>query len=228
MVSANLFNGRVDPDWLLELVVGLRADVVALQEAEPRHYETLARALPHGAFHEGPRSSGMGLCLRHPPAEARMIPLAWRPAPWMRLSPAAWPGLSRPLDVVAVHIAAPHVYTPPGYGFWLRRRQMQQLEAHFDAHVHPGDAAATVVVGDFNATPLWPVYRRMAGHLSDAAVVAAQRRGRPAQPTWGAIRRGPRLLRIDHVFTRGIEAHDVHVVDLAGSDHSALVVDLPA
>ncbi len=207
-------------------MVALRADVVALQEAEPRHYETLARALPHGAFHEGRRSSGMGLCLRHAPAEARAIPLAWRPAPWMRLSPANWPGLTRPLEVVAVHIAAPHVYTPPGYGFWLRRKQMQQLEAHFSDQVHEQGDPATVVIGDFNATPLWPVYQRMAGQLTDAAVSTAQRRGRAAEPTWGAIRRGPRMLRIDHAFTRGVEASDLHVVDLEGSDHSALVVDL--
>jgi endonuclease/exonuclease/phosphatase (EEP) superfamily protein YafD len=34
------------------------------------------------------------------------------------------------------------------------------------------------------------------------------------------------LLRIDHVLVDAVEVHDVRVVSLRGSDHSAVVVDL--
>lgn len=213
----------------------LHADLVAIQEAEPQHWEALAARLPHGAFHAGARSTGMGLAARHP-VETRQLPLVWRPAPWLRLEPAHWPGLSRALDVLNVHIAAPHVYRPPGYGFWLRRLQLQALEAHLHDALGPLDGASserdgtprTLLVGDFNATPRWPLYRRLAGQLTDAALATAQRRGRPVEPTWGHLRRGRRWLRIDHAFTHGVDALDVQVVPLLRSDHSALVVDLPA
>ena len=218
----------------MDLVRALRADVVTIQEAEPRHFEALSEVLPHGAFHPGRRATGMGMSLRYP-VEVRHIPLAWRPAPWMRLEPANWPGLTRSLDVIGVHIAAPHMYLPPGQGIWLRRQQVRALEAHFEELFGSleggdgppdGDGRGTLLLGDFNATPLWPVYRRLSAHFTDAAIAVGQRLGRGALPSWGTRPGGPRLLRIDHAFTRGVYARDFHVVSLAGSDHSAVVVDL--
>jgi endonuclease/exonuclease/phosphatase (EEP) superfamily protein YafD len=131
--------------------------------------------------------------------------------------------------VIGVHIAAPHVYLPPGYGFWLRRQQVQALEAHFDEVFEgddDGDGRGTLMLGDFNATPLWPVYRRLSAHFTDAAIAVGQRLGRPARPSWGTRPGGPRLFRIDHAFTRGVHARELQVVPIAGSDHSAVVVDL--
>ena len=86
---------------------------------------------------------------------------------------------------------------------------------------------ASVLIGDFNATPLWPVYRRLAPLFSDAAIAVAQQLGRPVEPTWGRIG-GRRWLRIDHAFTRGVEHRDFQVLALPDSDHSAIVVDLEA
>ena len=82
-----------------------------------------------------------------------------------------------------------------------------------------------VVIGDFNATPMWPAYKRLATHFTDAAISVAQAKGRPVLPTWG-WQGGRRRLRLDHAFTRGIRAEHFEVVPLEGSDHSAIVVDL--
>jgi len=224
LVSANLRNGRVDPGWLRELILALRADVVALQEADPPHFEALSAELPHGCFEPGEGHTGMGIALRNE-AETAALPLAWRSAQRARLEPVHWPRLSRPLELVNVHIAAPHVYLPPLYGFILRGRQVRQLEAHFDRP--EDDRDASVLIGDFNATPLWPVYRRLAPLFSDAAIAVAQQRGRPVEPTWGRPG-GRRWLRIDHAFTRGVEHLDFQVLALPDSDHSAVVVDLEA
>lgn len=238
IVSANLRVGLVDPDWLLELVRSMHADVVALQEAGPRHFEALARELPHGGYSDDPeaglegsaaavsrRHNAVGLALRHP-AKNVSVPMAWRPARHAALDPSHWPGLTRPLDVWSVHIAAPHLYTPPLYPFWMRRQQVRALEKRFLAPAGEPEPRGTVVVGDFNATPLWPVYRRLASHFTDAAVAVAQRRGRDAQPTWGPWPGARRLLRIDHALVHGVKVLDFHVVALAGSDHSAVVMDV--
>ena len=233
IVSANLRVGGVDPGWLLDFVRALHADVVVLQEAAPRHFEALAHELPHGGFdvragRDGRvhrRHTGVGVALRHP-AETVSVPMPWRPARHAPLDPAHWPGLERPLDVWGVHIAAPHLYTPPLYPFVMRRRQVRVLEDHVLA---PGaERRGTVMVGDFNATPAWPVYRRLVAHFTDAAVAVAQRQGRDALPTWGPWPGAPRLLRIDHGLVHDVAPLDFQVVALAGSDHSAVVMDVTA
>ena len=81
-------------------------------------------------------------------------------------------------------------------------------------------------MGDLNATPLWPVYRRLTRRLQDGAWDRRARQRRAARADVGPWPGAPRLLRIDHVLVRGVTVSAVRVVDLPGSDHSALVVDL--
>ena len=222
VVSANLWNGKVDPAWLRDFAHSLHADAVTIQEAEPRHFEALQEVLPHGTFHDAGDPSGMGFAARHP-VEARFVDLGWRPAPWLRLHCADWPSLEHePLDLLGVHIAAPHIYNPPGYGFVLRRRQMRML----GAHLAQSELPRTLMLGDFNATKQWPVYQQVSRWMTDAAIVAAQRNGRGLEPTWAPLDPGPRILRIDHAWTRRVGIRDLQVAALPGSDHSALVVDL--
>ena len=83
-----------------------------------------------------------------------------------------------------------------------------------------------MLVGDLNATPVWPVYRHLAARLTDAAVAASRRHGRPTQRTWGPWPGSPRLFRIDHALVHGVAVDDVRVLPLPGGDHCALVVDL--
>jgi hypothetical protein len=85
---------------------------------------------------------------------------------------------------------------------------------------------ARVLVGDFNATPYWPWYWRMDSQFTDAAVTVANMSGESPKPTWGPWPGSPRVLRIDHGFLRRVDAEGFEVVDVAGSDHCALVMDL--
>jgi endonuclease/exonuclease/phosphatase family metal-dependent hydrolase len=221
VVSANLLNGNVDPAWLRDLVSSMEADVVALQEADALHYEAVSEALPYGRFAEGENSTGLGIALRRPAERFESVPLAWREAQEVVLHPQDWPELERPLQIMNVHVVAPHARRPPFFGLLLRRKQVRGLEAHFEKSGDP----RRLVIGDLNATPIWPVYRRLAAQFTDAAIAVAQRQGRGVEPTWG-FKDGRRLLRIDHALTRGVHARDFHVVALEGSDHSAIVVDL--
>ena len=92
------------------------------------------------------------------------------------------------------------------------------------AHLAP--PGTRLVAGDFNASPAWPVYRRVAGRLEDAAVLVAKERGGRPSRTWGPAPGTPRLLRIDHVFVEGVRPVDTRVVTIPGSDHSGLLVEV--
>jgi endonuclease/exonuclease/phosphatase family metal-dependent hydrolase len=221
-VSANLWNGGADPDAFAELVDALGADVVATQEMTPEQADALARVMPHGRLEPARDYNGMGLALRQP-ADVRHLPLPLRNA---RLVNLRWPGPSGTpleLEVLNVHVQAPH--SPPHWqARAIRRGQVDGLLVHMQA----SPQRARVMVGDFNATPLWPVYRRLATHLTDAALAVAQRHGRPVRPTWGPWPGAPRLLRIDHAFVSGLTVDDFQVLPIVGADHSAIVVDLAA
>lgn len=220
ILTANLLNGGVDPEALAELASSLAVDVAALQELAPDQAEALAEVLPHGALHPARDHTGMGIALRRP-AQGDRLPLPARDALLARLEPGDWNGLTRPVEVVNVHVRAPHLL-PTWRTLAQRRGQLRGLLAHLAAS---GDRPQ-VLIGDFNATPVWPLYRRLAALRRDAAREDARRRGTRPRPTWGPGPRAPRLLRIDHAFVQGLAVEAVQVAPLPGSDHSALIVDL--
>jgi len=222
IVSANLWNGAADPEGFADLVASLGADVVATQEMAPEQADALARVLPHGALEPARDFMGMGIALRLP-GRVRRLGLPVRDA---RVAEVHWIGpwgAPLELEILNVHVLAPH--SPPSWAQMRHRRgQLRGLVRHLEA----SPRRPRVLVGDLNATPLWPLYRRLTAHLSDAARSAARHHGRPVQRTWGPWPRGPRLLRIDHALVHGVGVADFQVVPIAGGDHSAIVVDLAA
>jgi endonuclease/exonuclease/phosphatase (EEP) superfamily protein YafD len=220
IVSANLWNGAAEPGAFADLVAALQADAVATQEMTPEQADALARVLPHGQLEPARDYSGMGIALREP-ARVRRLGLPCRDA---RVADVRWQrpsGARLELEILNVHVQAPH--SPPSWGALRRRRgQLHGLVRHLAASPH----RRRVLVGDLNATPLWPLYRRLLARLSDAAVAAARRHGRAVQRTWGPWAGAPRLLRIDHALVHGVAVEDFQVLPIAGGDHSAIVVDL--
>jgi endonuclease/exonuclease/phosphatase (EEP) superfamily protein YafD len=166
----------------------------------------------------------MGIALRRP-AAVTSLPLRYRPLRAVRLDPKDWPELAEPMAIWNVHVRAPHSY-PQHVSWAMRRAQLGGLLGHI------ASAAADprlVLVGDFNATPIWPLYRRVARELEDVALAAARRCGRRPARTWGPrwpLNPRMRLLRIDHAFARGVEVSRVSSLHVPGSDHDALCVDV--
>jgi endonuclease/exonuclease/phosphatase family metal-dependent hydrolase len=233
VLSANLYNGRAEPRAFADLVAAMNVDVVAVQECGPAQAEVLTEVMPYGLLHPSDQSMGMGLVLRRP-CEVHMLELSYRAAYRVRLDPADWPELSRPAEVLNVHFAAPHVYRPVA-GLSVRPSQMRDFLGHLNigaparapqAEGEP-EAPQRIVVGDFNATPIWPLYWRMSSQFTDAALAVARQSGRRAQRTWGPWFGAPRLLRIDHGFvTKGMRVDEFQAVPVIGSDHSAIVMDV--
>jgi endonuclease/exonuclease/phosphatase family metal-dependent hydrolase len=222
ILSANLLNGRADPDALAELVRRLGVDVAAVQELSPEQAEALAEVLPFGSLRPSRDYNGMGIALRAPARESR-VSLPRRDALVAELGPEGWSELAAPVEIVNVHVTAPHTRPAGLQAFSERRGQLRGLLAHLEAtHAR----TPQVVIGDFNATPLWPVYRRVARLRRDAARASAERNGARPRPTWGPGTRAPRVLRIDHAFVQALRVEAFRVERLPGSDHDAIVVDV--
>lgn len=220
LVSANLWNGRADPSAFAALVEALAPDVVAVQELDPEQAVALSAVMPHGTLEPANDHTGMGIALRRP-AQVRRIRLPCRDARAVEIPAFCADGDGQSIEVINVHVKAPHVWPRPSV-FLQRRGQLRGLQRHLDATPR----RRRVVLGDFNATPGWPVYDRLAARLTDAAVSFARRNGRPAQPTWGPWPNAPRLLRIDHAFVAGLHVEDFRLVRVAGADHRAILVDV--
>lgn len=220
ILSANLWNGRADPRAFAAMVEAADVDVVAVQECTREQERALSAVFSHGRIEPSQDHMGMGIAMRQRGSIER-IALPGRGAWRVRLEPADWPALAGPLDILNLHFAAPHTFRPRP-GLWLRPRQLREFEAYLLSRTAP----RCVLVGDFNATPGWPLYRRIASQFTDAAVAVAREAGGRTVPTWGPWPSAPRLIRIDHAFVRGVVPNGFHVVPVRGADHSAIVMDL--
>jgi endonuclease/exonuclease/phosphatase (EEP) superfamily protein YafD len=217
ILSANLANGRADAHAFVDLVQAVEPDVLVVQELSPRQAEALARVLPFGRLEPARRTDGMGIALRSP-GSVRQLRLPYCSA---YVAEVAGPDDDEPIEVVNVHLAALHV-RPVIQRIRDRRHQVREVIAHLDATPR----RRRVLAGDLNATPLWPVYRRLRARFDDAAEEAARRIGRRPGRTWGPWTGSVRLFRIDHVLVKGLVAMTARVLPLRGSDHSALLADL--
>ncbi len=220
LLSANLWNGRADPAAFAELIGELAPDVVAVQELSPEQADALATILPHGQLEPSRDFSGMGIALRRP-AVVERLSLPCRDARVVEFWPGDGSTTEHSIEVINVHIAAPHLW-PTHLAIAHRRGQLRGLEAYLDTCPERPRA----MVGDFNSTPFWLLYRRLAHRLMDAAIEVAHRYGNVPAPTWGPWPGAPRLLRLDHVFVHGLVVENFQVLELVGGDHAALVVDL--
>lgn len=217
VVSANLYRGRVPSIHLAALLAELQPDVGAFQELTPELGEVVDDHFEHGALHPKEGSSGLGIGACRPVGND-VLDLPRRPATMATLNQAVWPELGRTIRVLNVHMTHPMVF-PPWRSLLERSHQLSRIIEHAGGH----DA---MVLGDLNAAPGWPVYRRLTRSMGDAASQAAASRGGRADPTWSLRPAGRALLRIDHVMVRGLHVHDVFTLPLPGSDHRLVVADL--
>ena len=219
ILTANLWKGAACPAALARLVAEEGVDVACLQELDWAQADALAEVLPYGRLEPSLRG-GMGIALRQP-AKLGWLPLPFRSIRAARLDPKHWPGLSEPVCVWNLHVRAPHTGWPLRSAR-LRRRQLRGVLRYLERPVAP----RLVLVGDFNATPVWPFYREVAKRIPDVALEHARARDERPARTWGPWHGAPRLLRIDHAFARGVGVEAVRRVRLAGSDHDGLLIDV--
>ncbi len=217
ILSANLCGDRASSAAFAELLARNEVDVAVLQELTPGTADAVARVLPHGHLDPAVDSTGMGIAMRLK-GGVRTVPLPYCNAQVTVLEPLHWGVLDQSLEVMNVHFSNP-LRQPPWRTRAQRTKQCRLVEAWLADPRGP-----RVVVGDFNSSPRWPLYRRLARWSDDLMTTVAGRDGTRPEPTWSPVWSGRRrLLRIDHALAVGLNVRSARVVHVGGSDHSAIL-----
>lgn len=215
VMTANLRFGLADADAVVKLVREHRVDVLATEELTADAVQRLRTAgletdLP---FHElAPRfgPEGCGLWSRYPVN-------ALTPFDAFFASPGAL--LHTPSGDVVVRVMHPFPTNLQGTRLYRRDYSVLTRQVRMIDHTVP-----TVLAGDFNATTDQEALRRLMGsQFRDASELA----GSGFQRTWAPRVGWPALLHLDHVLVdRSLDARSTQVLELPGSDHSALLARL--
>lgn len=209
IMTANLWNHHVSADSFADALDEHRPDIVAIQELDQQAAAVLADRYDHGrAMPDGVQ--GCALVANHPITVTR-TELPFRPL----LSAQVEVG-KRTVTVGAIHLANPVAM----HDLPFRRHQVRALLEQIKG------TEPMVLVGDYNSSPAWPAYRMIKRHLRDGVKDWAKQAGVRPTRTWNWGAGTPKLLRIDHVMVRGVELTNVKAIDIVGSDHRALVVDI--
>lgn len=218
VATVSLRRGEVAAEPVLELVRGHRVDVLAVQELTPRAHVRLCDAgladlLPHGHVipaRPGSVEAASGAVWSRRPLRKRSVVPGQFEQPTVRLATDGGPDV----EVTAVHTFPPAT-SPAAVRRWT---------GDLAALPGPVPEVLRVLAGDFNATADHAAFRAVLGQgYRDAAREA----GRALTWTWRPLRlRFPRLV-LDHVLTDPrIGVASVELVDVASSDHRALVAEL--
>ncbi|MEM7123281.1 MAG: endonuclease/exonuclease/phosphatase family protein [Pseudomonadota bacterium] len=209
--NASRYNGNHRP--MIAEIARLDPDVVVVAETTQAWADALSRLsplYPHIVAAPREHSFGMMLLSRLPltgdenqQIEALPAPSDWQTEPVMILANVE-------TDAGPVLIAGLHPYPPLHQSaYHLRNAQldaMAQLIAHEEGPV--------IAVGDLNATPWSPTFRRF---LDRTAL-----EGPNIMPTWPTIL-GPAGLAIDHILlSRSLDLQSIERGSDIGSDHRPL------
>lgn len=214
IMSINLLVDRADPGDLRRVIAAADPDILCVQELGDKTASVVADMFGYGHLDPQADFFGLGIGARHP-VEIERLDLADRGGWLARLAPDAWPELTEPLDVFNIHLINP-INLP-----WKKSRATRRSQIEHVASLVGERDAASVVIGDMNATPLWPEYKLLSKVGIDAALATGT-----DERTWSHFLSGPRLLRIDHAFVAGVQPIATSIERVRGTDHRGLIVDV--
>jgi endonuclease/exonuclease/phosphatase (EEP) superfamily protein YafD len=213
-VALNLLRDNRETDAVLDFINAEQADVLLLQEVTPRWErqlrEPLAREYPHRVMQVRNHAFGIWLLSKHPLDQVQVLPTPDSDVPY----------ITADIDLggETIHLVGVHPLPPTGQS--KARERNQRLAAAGEViSYQPG---ARMVLGDLNATPWSPYFRKLRrdGGLRDSG------RWKGWSPTWDP---GISWLRlpIDHcLVSEEVGVAERRVGPAVGSDHRGLSVDV--
>ncbi|MGB8361664.1 MAG: endonuclease/exonuclease/phosphatase family protein [Acidimicrobiia bacterium] len=213
-MSVNLLHEHCDVARFSQVVANLSPEVVVTQELGHGAADVLASSYPNHRLLTANDYTGRGIATVFD-VDFGDLEMPGRQGTTATLS----------MGQLTLGLAGVHFRNPVDFPWWAtasdRRKQADELLEWVGTTPGP-----VVVAGDFNASPAWPTYKRMADELVDLIAEHASATGVRTRPTWGWRPGWPRVLRIDHLFGRGVRVDDYMLVPIEGSDHAAIVADL--
>ncbi|MFI2431429.1 endonuclease/exonuclease/phosphatase family protein [Streptomyces sp. NPDC018693] len=211
VLASNVEFGRAT-DSLVTAVRRERPDLVFVTECEYGCQKTLRREVsgdyPYRQAVEGPSSIGSLILSRH-----RLTPAAVLPGT------LGMPGAVADVDGHAVRLQLAHPMPPLPRQVSLWNRELDRVRDFSAAQRGP-----LVLAGDFNATQDHAAFRRI---LDTGLRDAARLVGEDREPSWPSGWTPVFGAQIDHVLVSAdFSAHSARFLDLAGTDHRALLVDV--
>ncbi|MCP9275276.1 endonuclease/exonuclease/phosphatase family protein [Mycolicibacterium arenosum] len=215
-ITLNMLYGGADPRSVVAIASD-NADVLMLQELTPEAVRGLTeagidRTFPFKAVDARPGASGAAVYSRYPLTGTDHVP-GYQMA--MVKAKLRSPNTLNDLTVVSMHFAAPW---PQPIDTWHQDvgRFPQTLN---ELATEAGDAPI-LIGGDFNSTIDMMPYRAL---LNNGYRDAAEQSGAGRELTYPSNRKIPPLIGIDHFLTRNSTAVSTDTVDVAGTDHRALL-----
>jgi endonuclease/exonuclease/phosphatase (EEP) superfamily protein YafD len=213
VLSSNVQFGR-GTESLVGAVRRERPGLVFVEECDYGCQDTLRRELPHADFPyrqavEAGGSEGSVILSRYPLKAAAGVP-----------GTMGMPGAVADVKGhdVRVQLAHPMPPLPRQVGLW--RSELGELRDFAAA----GRSQPTILAGDFNATQDHAAFRRI---LDTGLHDSARLTGKSRAPSWPSRVRPPLGTQIDHVLvSEEFSPHTARFVELADTDHRALLVDL--
>ena len=220
VLSSNLRKGRADASSFVGLATE-SADVITASELTPEEVERFSQAgieevFPYSVLVPAPDAGGIGLWSRFP---LTTVTPGKRPRN-MAITAARLrvPGVGLDPLVASVHVTSPVANETNTVDDW--RSGIAATEAVLDGFAAAAGPAAVIIAGDFNSTPDMRQFRDL---LTNGYRDAVEQTGAGFVPTFLADSWLPPVLAIDHVLTRGCRATAVQAMEIAGSDHRALL-----
>ena len=217
LLDPNVYAGNPSMAGNARQIIGVRPDLVTLEEANPSDVRQLRTS---GALATVPRQVEIDrtdpfaffIACRYPLSGTHVVSLFGRPL--IVQATIALP--SGPLTLWVVHTIAP---LPVSFDQWK-----QQL-AVVDRALRARGTSGILVVEDFNATWGSKGFRAI---LENGVVDAAAARGSALSMTWSQTKPiVPPLVRIDHVLTgQGVTATAIRTDMGQGSDHRDLIATI--
>lgn len=215
VMQANLLFGQADPASLTATVREKAVDVLTVQELTTSlegslRDQGLEQLLPHHYLvPDEAGGGGAGIYSRYPLTDTRELN-GFGPT-----NLVAEVGFSTSFTLLAVH-PGPAYVTPPDV--WTA--ELSTLRNALDAAA----AEETVIVsGDFNTTFTHKQFRDL---LDVGYSDAADQLGVGIVRTYPADKKFPAIVGIDHVLLRGGQAKSLERIEIEGSDHFGLIVDV--
>lgn len=220
VMTVNTLHGQASAAQIVATVREQKVEVLALQEVTPGMLSDLKNAgiyevLPHYVFGDSGKWDNGGTNVLF-----SVVQMSNQNTNLLPIETSSMPAGDLTLGGKAVRFVSAHPNSPHkgGQGLWSEGLGTIQSLADYD-HSY-------VIMGDFNAT--WD-HARFRELLGDAFVDAGEQAGEGFHMSYPANRKIPPMIEIDHIVyakDSGIRVGNLQNVEIAGTDHMALLATL--